>query len=77
MTVDFDGPVTYRLHFGDDPGSPATILTFFPWAMAPRGSPYVGQVTGNFIEHHTVRLIILGEFEGCGSLANVGGHLVV
>ena len=44
-TVNFDDPGTYHLYFGDDIGSPGTILTFFPWPMAARGRPGVGQVT--------------------------------
>jgi glyoxalase family protein len=44
-TVNFDDPGTYHFYFGDESGSPGTILTFFPWPMAPRGSPGVGQVT--------------------------------
>ncbi len=35
-TVNFDDPGTYHFYFGDEAGSPGTILTFFPWnAMAP------------------------------------------
>jgi glyoxalase family protein len=44
-TVNFDDPGTYHLYFGDEVGSPGTILTFFPWPLASRGSPGVGQVT--------------------------------
>jgi glyoxalase family protein len=44
-TVNFDDPGTYHVYFGDEAGSPGTILTFFPWPMAARGSPGVGQVT--------------------------------
>jgi glyoxalase family protein len=44
-TVNFDDPGTYHLYFGDEVGTPGTILTFFPWPMAARGSPGVGQVT--------------------------------
>ena len=44
-TVNFDDPGTYHLYFGDDAGSPGTILTFFPWPGAARGSVGVGQVT--------------------------------
>ena len=44
-TVSFDDPGTYHLYFGDDDGTPGTILTFFPRPMAARGSPGVGQVT--------------------------------
>ena len=31
QTVNFDDPSTYHLYYGDDAGSPGTILTFFPW----------------------------------------------
>src|SRR5215472_1837233 len=44
-TVNFDDPGTYHLYFGDEAGSPGTILTFFPWPVAGRGSRGVGQVT--------------------------------
>lgn len=44
-TVNFDDPGTYHLYFGDRVGSPGTILTFFPWPRARRGSRGVGQVT--------------------------------
>lgn len=30
-TVNFDDPKTYHFYFGDEIGSPGTILTFFPW----------------------------------------------
>lgn len=30
-TVNFDGPDVYHLYYGDDAGSPGTILTFFPY----------------------------------------------
>ena len=41
-TVNFDDPDTYHLYFGDEVGHPGTILTFFPWAHAPRGRGGVG-----------------------------------
>ena len=44
-TVNFDDPSTYHLYYGDDAGTPGTILTFFPWPNARRGTPGVGQVT--------------------------------
>ena len=37
-TVNFDDPGTYHLYYGDEVGSPGTILTFFPWANAQRGT---------------------------------------
>lgn len=30
-TVNFDDPGTYHFYFGDEVGTPGTILTFFPW----------------------------------------------
>ena len=44
-TVNFDDPGTYHFYFGDDAGSPGTILTFFPWPSAARGLTGVGEVT--------------------------------
>ena len=44
-TVNFDDPGTYHFYFGDDTGSPGTILTFFPWPGARRGLPGAGEVT--------------------------------
>jgi glyoxalase family protein len=44
-TVNFDDPGTYHFYFGDDAGTPGTILTFFPWAGAARGVTGAGEVT--------------------------------
>ena len=44
-TINFDDPGTYHFYFGDDSGSPGTILTFFPWPHAARGLAGVGEVT--------------------------------
>lgn len=44
-TVNFDDPGTYHFYFGDDAGSPGTILTFFPWPHARRGLAGAGEVT--------------------------------
>lgn len=43
-TVNFDDPGTYHLYFGDEAGSPGTIMTFFPWPTAFRGRIGDGQV---------------------------------
>ncbi len=43
-TVNFDDPGTYHFYFGDELGSPGTILTFFPWPNVKRGTPGVGSV---------------------------------
>jgi glyoxalase family protein len=36
-TVNFDDPKTYHLYYGDETGSPGTILTFFPWGDVVAG----------------------------------------
>jgi glyoxalase family protein len=42
-TVNFDDPSTYHLYYGDETGSPGTILTFFPWTNATAGRRGVGE----------------------------------
>jgi glyoxalase family protein len=44
-TVNFDDPGTYHFYYGDETGRPGTIITFFPWPMARRGSHGAGQAT--------------------------------
>jgi glyoxalase family protein len=44
-TVNFDDPGTYHLYYGDAAGNPGTIMTFFAWPGATRGTPGTGQVT--------------------------------
>jgi glyoxalase family protein len=43
-TVNFDDPQTYHLYYGDEVGTPGSIMTFFPWPGARRGRQGVGQV---------------------------------
>ena len=42
-TVNFDDPTTYHFYFGDEEGTPGSILTFFPWPDARRGRQGGGQ----------------------------------
>lgn len=44
LTVNFDDPGTYHFYFGNEGGGPGSILTFFPWPTAPRGTVGNGQV---------------------------------
>lgn len=44
-TVNFDDPKTYHLYYGNEQGSPGTILTFFPWEGAHQGRPGPGMAT--------------------------------
>src|SRR5262245_51946053 len=45
LTVNFDDPGTYHFYFGNDEGVPGSILTFFPWPGAYRGTTGNGQVS--------------------------------
>lgn len=44
-TVNFDAPDVYHLYFGNEKGSPGTILTFFPFPEMPPGRKGKGQLT--------------------------------
>lgn len=44
-TVNFDDPGTYHFYFGDEVGTPGSILTFFPWEGISAGTPGAGQAT--------------------------------
>jgi glyoxalase family protein len=45
-TVNFDDPHTYHFYFGDEQGTPGTILTFFPWGDKVRkGNRGAGMAT--------------------------------
>ncbi len=44
-TVNFDDPHTYHFYFGDETGSPGSILTFFPWDGIRQGAQGAGQAT--------------------------------
>ena len=45
LTVNFDDPTSYHLYYGDENGSPGTILTFFAWPGAHRGRIGAPQVS--------------------------------
>ena len=44
-TVNFDDPGTYHFYYGDEKGTPGTILTFFPWENIGRGNIGTGMAT--------------------------------
>ncbi len=44
-TINFDDPGSHHFYFGDEAGTPGTILTFFPWPNARRGARGSGEVT--------------------------------
>jgi glyoxalase family protein len=44
-TVNFDDPSTYHFYYGNEAGTPGTILTFFPWEGIGPGKNGVGMAT--------------------------------
>ncbi|WP_035771698.1 VOC family protein, partial [Arthrobacter sp. Br18] len=44
-TVNFDDPGTYHLYYGDEAGTPGSLLTFFPWQGVRSGRVGSGQST--------------------------------
>jgi glyoxalase family protein len=44
-TVNFDDPGTYHFYYGDEVGSPGSILTFFPWEGIRKGRTGTGMAT--------------------------------
>lgn len=44
-TVNFDAPDTYHLYYGDQAGTPGTIMTFFPFADAGPGRAGAGMAS--------------------------------
>ncbi|NBN78480.1 ring-cleaving dioxygenase [Microvirga tunisiensis] len=43
-TVNFDAPDVYHLYYGDETGSPGTVMTYFPFPGARGGRPGTGEV---------------------------------
>ena len=49
-TVNFDAPEVYHLYFGDEVGTPGTVMTYFPRPQSARGKPGVGEIgTTSFV----------------------------
>jgi glyoxalase family protein len=44
-TVNFDDPGTYHFYYGNEVGTPGTILTFFPWEGITTGYAGTGMAT--------------------------------
>src|SRR6478609_800702 len=53
-TVNFDAPEAYHLYFGDEQGSPGSILTWFEFPGAARGRAGEGMI-------HTLQLAVPAE----------------
>ena len=44
QTVNFDEPSVYHLYYGDEVGSPGSVMTYFPFPHIVRGRPGTGEV---------------------------------
>lgn len=51
-TINFDAPDVYHLYYGNETGSPGTILTFFPFAGISKGRRGTGQITAISLSIH-------------------------
>ena len=63
-TVNFDAPEAYHLYFGDERGSPGSLLTWFEFAGATPGRPGAGMI-------HTIELGVASE-ASLGALRDAG-----
>ncbi len=43
-TVNFDAPEVYHLYYGDETGTPGSVMTYFPFGTMPRGKRGIGEV---------------------------------
>lgn len=43
-TVNFDEPSVYHLYYGDEAGTPGSVMTYFPFPQIVRGRPGTGEV---------------------------------
>lgn len=43
-TVNFDAPEVYHLYYGDEVGTPGSVMTYFPFGRMPKGTRGVGEV---------------------------------
>jgi glyoxalase family protein len=44
QTVNFDEPSVYHLYYGDEHGTPGSVMTYFPFPHIIRGRPGTGEV---------------------------------
>jgi glyoxalase family protein len=43
-TVNFDAPDVYHLYYGDEVGTPGSVMTYFPFPQMPKGRAGTGEV---------------------------------
>jgi glyoxalase family protein len=44
-TVNFDSPDVYHLYYGDEVGTPGSVMTYFPFPHMTKGRPGIGEVS--------------------------------
>lgn len=44
QTVNFDAPDVYHLYYGDEVGTPGSVMTYFPFPNIAKGRPGTGEV---------------------------------
>jgi glyoxalase family protein len=44
-TVNFDAPSVYHLYYGDEAGTPGSVMTYFPFPRAAKGKPGNGEIS--------------------------------
>src|SRR3569623_2057261 len=60
QTVNFDEPSVYHLYYGDEVGSPGSVMTYFPFPHIVRGRPGTGEV-GLFVFLVPVGVLVFWE----------------
>lgn len=55
-TVNFDDPSVYHLYYGDELGTPGTVMTYFPFPGMPRGRDGTGEVGRRYLPCRRVLL---------------------
>ena len=48
-TINFDAPEVYHLYYGNENGSPGTIMTFFPYPGIPQGQKRQRTIDRDFL----------------------------
>jgi glyoxalase family protein len=77
-TVNFDAPDVYHLYYGDETGTPGSIMTFFEFPGAGRGAPERAWSTRCLAGRLDGRAGLLGATsgtEGAGDVERTGGGL--
>ena len=74
-TVNFDDPNVYHLYYGDEAGTPGSVMTYFPFPNVMRGRAGVGEVSETqFAGAQGHPLLLAGPPVGKGSRQPSGRH---